>query len=81
MGSALLDCAAVRRVIDLRKQRVLNMGKRDEVRHKIVALAIGQDGVKLQVQAPLVHGTRAEIFARAKTSVERGQLAAKDAWC
>jgi hypothetical protein len=49
MGSALFDCAAVRRLIDLREQDILNVGKGDEVRHEIVPRN-GQDGVKLRAQ-------------------------------
>src|SRR5215472_16456459 len=37
MGSALFDCGAVRRLIDLREQHILNVGHGDEVRHEIVA--------------------------------------------
>ena len=50
MGGALFDCAAARRLIDLREQDILNVGKGDEVRYEIVARPIGQDGVKLRVQ-------------------------------
>jgi len=50
MGSALFDCGAVRRLIDLREQHILNVGQGDEVRHEIVTRAIEQDGVKLRVQ-------------------------------
>jgi hypothetical protein len=50
MGSVLIDCAAVRRPIDLREQDILNVGKGDEVRHEVVARAKGQDDVKLRLQ-------------------------------
>jgi hypothetical protein len=38
------------RAIDLREQDVLNVGKRDQVHHEIVARAVGQGDVNLQVQ-------------------------------
>jgi hypothetical protein len=38
------------RVIDLREQDILNVSKSDQVDHEIVALAIGHDGVKLDVR-------------------------------
>jgi hypothetical protein len=50
MGSALFDCVAVRRLIDLHDQAILSVGKGDEVRHEIVARAMGQDVVKPRLQ-------------------------------
>jgi hypothetical protein len=72
MGSALFDCAAVRRLIDLREQDILNVGKGDEVRNETVARAIGQDGVKLRVQLAAVRSKNRNDSKKRGLSGSRG---------